>query len=44
MNKSFFEKIGYLDLNFGYKMDTDIFERSKAAKLGSKNQQDTISL
>lgn len=30
--KSFFEKAGELDINFRYKMDTDIFERSKKVK------------
>ena len=43
MNKSFFEKVGYLDLNFKYKMDTDIFERSKAAKIRFKKINKTLS-
>lgn len=43
INKSFFEKVGYLDLNFKYKMDTDIFERSKSAKIRFKKCNNTLS-
>ena len=35
--KSFFEKAGYLNHNFKYKMDTDIFERSRSVKFYKLN-------
>lgn len=31
IQKSYFKKVGYLNLDFRYKMDTEIFERSKNA-------------